>query len=54
MWFVAVGDAAEPGRHYDMGGPYEWEFDRSGRGWRVQRQKLAVSWTSGHDASDRF
>jgi SnoaL-like domain len=54
MWFVAVDDATEPGRHYDMGGPYEWEFTRTSQGWRMQRQKLAVAWTSGHDTLSNF
>lgn len=54
MWFVAVDDSAEPGRHYDMGGPYEWTFTRTGEGWRMQRQALSVAWTSGEDTSSSF
>jgi hypothetical protein len=54
MWFVAIADATEPGRHLDLGGPYEWEFTRTGQGWRMQRQRLAVAWTSGQDTLDHF
>ncbi len=49
MWFVtdpAPGTATSP---YAMGGPYDWEFRREGRGWVLVRQRLGVWWTEGAD-----
>ncbi|MFD9359747.1 nuclear transport factor 2 family protein [Streptomyces sp. NPDC060031] len=49
MWFVtdpAPGTATSP---YALGGPYDWEFRREGRGWVLVRQILGVWWTEGED-----
>ena len=52
MWFVATG--ADPADPYAMGGPYDWEFRRGPDGWRVARQRLGVSWTTGRDPLRNF
>ncbi|WP_433263565.1 nuclear transport factor 2 family protein [Actinosynnema sp. CS-041913] len=54
LWFVGVPNADEPGEHYDFGGRYEWEFVRSSAGWRLTRQRLGVTWSSGHDTVGAF
>ncbi|MGW7579026.1 nuclear transport factor 2 family protein [Streptomyces sp. NPDC054765] len=54
MWFVAVHDEERPDDHYAMGGPYEWEYEKSEDGWRLTVQRLGVSWRAGQDVSGAF
>ncbi|MEU1737582.1 nuclear transport factor 2 family protein [Streptosporangium sp. NPDC020145] len=54
MLFVGVPDTAEADAHFDMGGSYTWEFVRADAGWRVARQHLTMSWTSGVDSLGSF
>jgi hypothetical protein len=53
--FFGVPDESEPGQHYDMGGPYNFQFRRTHDGWRIHRMELDIIWTMGEpwpDASD--
>ncbi len=55
MWFVArAGATPAPQAPYAMGGTYEWTFNRTADGWLLDRQDLAVLWTSGTDTRGAF
>ncbi|PWS43344.1 DUF4440 domain-containing protein [Streptomyces sp. ZEA17I] len=54
MWFVAVDAPGARSEPYAMGGPYAWEFHRTGSGWLLARQELGVWWTSGTDTRGAF
>jgi hypothetical protein len=45
--FFGVTDTDEPGKHWDMGGPYEFEFRRTPDGWRLHWMKLDTIWFLG-------
>jgi hypothetical protein len=47
LWFVGVQDPADPSKHYDIGGPYKWTFQRTEQGWLLSRMHLLVVWTQG-------
>lgn len=54
MLFVGVPDSARPGDHFDMGGSYDWDFVRTGQGWKVARQHLSMVWRLGSDTLRSF
>lgn len=45
--FFGVPDTRSRGRHFDSGGPYRLEFERTPQGWRISRLELGVTWMSG-------
>lgn len=52
LWFAGVPDPKDPSQHFDIGGPYRWEFRRTDEGWRLTRMSLRIAWTQGsQDAS---
>lgn len=52
LWFAGVPDPLNPLHHYDIGGPYRWEFQRTDEGWLLSRMNLRIVWTQGDaDAS---
>lgn len=40
----------DPADHFDVGGTYRWELQRSHRGWLIQQFELAVTYTTGTEA----
>lgn len=54
LWFAGVQDPATPSKHYDIGGPYEWEFRRIPEGWRLSRMQLRIVWTQGDEDQSVF
>jgi hypothetical protein len=54
MQFVGIPDSAAAGEHFDMGGPYTWEFIRTSEGWRVLKMHLGARWTQGTDTLGAF
>jgi ketosteroid isomerase-like protein len=54
LWFAGVPDRDRPAQHFDIGGPYRWEFARTAEGWRLSRMELRVAWTVGSDADSVF
>lgn len=54
LWFAGVPDKAKPAEHFDIGGPYEWEFQRTGDGWKLSVMRLRIAWTAGADGDAVF
>ena len=54
LWFAGVPDTSKPGEHFDIGGPYEWEFTRTPEGWRLSLMRLRIAWTLGQDTDAVF
>jgi ketosteroid isomerase-like protein len=42
-----VPDIAEPSRHADVGGWYEWRYRRTPEGWRITRYELMILFEDG-------
>lgn len=49
LWFAGVPDKTKPHEHFDIGGPYKWEFERGADGWQLSKMELRVAWTVGAD-----
>jgi ketosteroid isomerase-like protein len=54
LWFAGVPDPSNPAEHFDIGGPYRWEFRRTDEGWLLSRMHLRMAWTRGNEDASVF
>lgn len=54
LWFAGVPDPQNPSQHFDIGGPYRWEFRRTAQGWLLSKMHLRITWTQGSEDANVF
>lgn len=54
LWFAGIPDPSKPGEHFDVGGPYRWEFRRTDQGWLLAKMHLHMAWTRGNEDASVF
>ncbi|MBT8445614.1 MAG: nuclear transport factor 2 family protein [Gammaproteobacteria bacterium] len=52
--FTAIPDPEKPSECFTSGGRYNWEFTRTGKGWKISRARLVFLWNNGQDTADVF